>query len=53
MSALAEMLVLLEARRPNALLLADAVRAATDAGDLNQVCVYRVTKVLGTQILLT
>ena len=38
MSALAEMLVLLEARRPNALLLADAVRAATDAGDLNQVC---------------
>ena len=38
MSALAEMLVLLEARRPNALLLAEAVRAATDAGDLNQVC---------------
>ena len=37
LSALSEILVLLEARRPNALLLADAVRAATDDGDLNQI----------------
>ena len=42
MSALAEILVLLEARRPNALLLAEAIRTATNDADLNQVCIRQI-----------